>query len=121
MSLYRKIVGKAGEEHALLFLQKNGYTMREHNWRSPLGEIDLIVEKDGFIVFVEVKTRLRSDFGAAAEAVIRKKQKKIARTAAAYIKKHSLYNRNFRYDVLSIMPEGIEHIENAFMVDGFTL
>ncbi len=121
MTLYRKTVGKHGEESALLLFQKKGYTIRERNWRSVLGEIDLIVEKDGCVVFVEVKTRTSADFGTAAEAVMKKKQRKIVRTAAAYIKKHSLYRRTFRFDVLSILPEGIEHIVNAFMAEGFTL
>ena len=121
MTQYRKTVGKEGEQNALSLLQKKGYTIRERNWRTRLGEVDLIAEKDAFIVFVEVKTRLSSDFGSAAEAVTTKKQKKIAQIAAAYIKEHSLYGKQFRFDVLSVMPEGIEHIENAFVFDEFTL
>lgn len=121
MSRYRKAVGKRGEENALSLLKKKGYTIREKNFRSPLGEIDLIAEKDGAIVFAEVKTRSGFDFGSASEAVVRKKQKKITRIAASYIKAHSLSGRKFRFDVLSVMPEGIEHIENAFLAEDLTL
>ena len=121
MSRYQKILGKTGEEKALSFLLEKGYTVRERNWQCPLGEIDLIVEQNDAIVFVEVKTRSGDEFGTAAEAVRRKKQKKISRAAAAYIKSARLYGRDFRYDVISIMPDGIEHIENAFFVKGYTI
>lgn len=121
MSRYRKEAGKQGEEKAAGILMNKGFNIRTVNWRSPLGEIDIIAEKGDLIVFAEVKTRYGMDYGAAAEAVNKKKQQHIARTAAAYIKAEGLRGRSYRFDVLSVMPEEIEHIEDAFMVEGFTI
>lgn len=121
MSRYKKILGNSGEEKALYFLRQKGYTVRERNWRCPLGEIDLIVEKGGLLVFVEVKTRSDDAFGSAAEAVQRKKQGRISRAAAAYIQSAGLKDRNIRYDVVAVLPDSIDHIENAFTAEGFTL
>jgi putative endonuclease len=121
MSRQRQLIGQYGETESMVHLRANGYAVRETNWRCPLGEIDLIVEKDNCIVFVEVKTRRTLTYGAAAAAVDRKKQMQIARAAACYIKATCLSDKDFRFDVITITPEGIEHLENAFTAEGYTI
>lgn len=121
MRTYRRTIGSIGEHDALAVLTQKGYTKRETNWRCPLGEIDLIVEKDDLLVFVEVKLRRCMSYGSAEEAVNKRKQMRLARVAAAYCKMHNVYNKDIRFDVISVMPEGCDHIEDAFSADGFTV
>ena len=59
----RRSLGKRGEELALSYLKKNGYKIIEQNYRSKLGEIDIIAQESGAFTFVEVKTRYTNRFG----------------------------------------------------------
>jgi len=70
-------IGKYGENIAFDYLLKNGYKIKERNWRFGKGEIDVIAEENNTIVIVEVKTRSSEYFGDPEESVSRKKQKKI--------------------------------------------
>ncbi len=111
-----RITGLKGEDLAVNYLKKKGYRILEKNYRTPLGEIDIIAEKKGTVVFVEVKTRTSDAFGLPEEAVTRQKQERIKKVALLYLKG---LNRvpPVRFDVLSIelKPEPvIQHIEYAF-------
>ena len=117
---YRQQYGKEGEHDAEVFLRSAGYRIRAVNWHSPLGEIDVIAEYNNAIVFVEVKTRSSLAYGSAAEAVTKKKQKRMIRAALSYLKKELLHDREVRFDVLAITPDGIEHIPGAFCAEGYT-
>lgn len=119
MISYRRSLGQRGEHDARVMLNRKGYTLRESNWRSRGGEIDLIVEKGSLIVFVEVKLKSTNAYGSAEYAVHAHKQKRIVRTAVLYMKLKNLYNKDVRFDVVSIMPEGMQHIENAFSAEGY--
>ncbi len=121
MSNTRIQTGKQGEEDCAEFLRTRGYTVKERNWRSPFGEIDIIASRKGVVVFFEVKKRSSDIYGSAAEAVNAAKQRHMVRAALSYIKANGLSGRDFRFDVLAIMPDGIEHIENAFWAEGYTL
>ena len=111
--------GSWGEQQALSFLYKKGYTLIKKNYRSRFGEIDLIVKNDEFIVFVEVKVRKNTDFAHAREFVGNKKQNKIQTTANLYLSKREP-NLQPRFDVIEIYTNSeilkpqINHIENAF-------
>ena len=118
MSHYRKAVGKMGEDRALAFLSGKGYIRLGKNYSNRWGEIDLIMEKGETIVFVEVKHRTEQAYGAPEEAVTRHKQTRMTRVAVAYIQENGLWERNFRFDVVSISGPEIRHIENAFLVSG---
>jgi putative endonuclease len=61
--------GRAGEEAALRVYARRGFRLLAQNWRCPLGEIDLVVERDGLLVFCEVKARSGAAFGGGFEAV----------------------------------------------------
>ena len=81
----RHQLGVWGEEQAIRHLRRNGCRILERNWQSPRGEIDLIAERKGEILFVEVKTRASDAYGAPDEAVGEDKQARIREAARAYL------------------------------------
>lgn len=106
--------GRSGEEQAKRHLKKNGYKILQTNFATRLGEIDIIAEKDGCIVFIEVKTRSGSRFGLPKEAVGFYKQRRYCQLAMQYIKTNELFGKKARFDVIEVTGEGINQIENAF-------
>lgn len=118
MSLVRKLLGKTGEDTAEQYIKGKGYRILERNFRLKMGEIDLIALDGNTVVFVEVKTRRGDGYGAPAEAVTRRKQDQIVRTAMAYLAKKKLRDVACRFDVIGISMHGgspeIEHIRSAF-------
>jgi len=113
----RAALGKKGEDLALQYLQKKGYTLLERNWRFHHKEVDIIATDGRDLVFVEVKTRSGEWFGAPEEAVDSKKQRYLMTAAEAYIKIRDI-DTNIRFDVVSIILkpgyQSIDHIEEAF-------
>lgn len=111
-------LGKLGENLAAEYMQKQGWYIRDKDWRYNGTDIDLVCidEDDTILVFVEVKTRSTDEYGRPSEAVDAKKRRNIVNAATAYITMHRKENRQIRYDIISIVgPEfKIEHIENAF-------
>jgi len=111
--------GKWGEEHALAFLKKKGYSLVTKNFRSRFGEIDLIMKNSEFIVFVEVKLRKNADFAHAREFVSYQKQKKLRATASLWLSMRKTELQP-RFDVIEVYAKNtdtipqINHIENAF-------
>ena len=82
---YRKSVGDLGERIAADFLVRNGYSIRAKNYHSRFGEIDIVAEKEGFVYFVEVKTRRGTEYGLAEESVGFSKKEKIFKTIQTYV------------------------------------
>ena len=111
--------GALGERIAADYLEKQGYRVRERNFRTREGEIDIIAEKDDFLIFVEVRTRRSSSFGTPEESVTPYKLEKIIATAQRYIQSHQDLPPCWRIDVVAVelTPKGkisrIEHIENV--------
>jgi putative endonuclease len=119
LSEKRGILGRTGEDLAAAFLQKAGYTILIRNYRQKCGEIDIIAEEKGTLVFVEVKTRNNMTFGSPFAAITEKKQRQIGRVAQDYLTRHKLFNRPARFDVVSVLmdkdrPPVIELLSNAF-------
>jgi len=115
----RLSLGKQGEAFASEFLKKKGYRIEEINYRSPLGEVDIIAYHKKTLVFVEVKTRRNEIFGIPAEAVNKRKQIQIAKTAQHYMNRKKLTNHAARIDVVSVLARDgremvAEVITNAF-------
>jgi len=115
-------LGSRGEALAWNFLRKKGYAILEKNYRTRLGEMDLIARKEGTLIFIEIKTRRDHQFGAPEEAVDWRKRKKLTRVAQAYLQTRGLENQPSRFDVLSIRWDGTGEpdfhlLEDAFMVD----
>ena len=109
--------GRRGEDIAAFYLQDKGYCIRERNWRSGKLELDLVAEKDGELVFVEVKTRHDGLYGDPSEAVDRRKRRHILLAADAYVRL-AASDLPVRFDVVSVLYDGtrwqIEHYEDAF-------
>lgn len=106
-------LGKKGEELAVEYLTQRGYKILERNFRTPIGEIDIIAKYKNFIVIIEVKRRISDNFGEPCLAVDFKKQEKLRRLALYYLKKVG-EEYPIRFDVIAIKDKDIEHIENAF-------
>ena len=122
MTFSRINSGKMGEDLAVSCLLKQGYKIIERNYRTKLGEIDIIADCKGCVCFVEVRAKNSLSFGAPEETIIKRKQLQIAKAALLYIKKYKLQDKNCRFDVVSI--EGVDRpvpevrlIENAFELD----
>lgn len=114
----RKDLGKFGEETAGSILQNHGYSILENNYSCKLGEIDIIALKDGYLVFIEVKTRRSLKYGLPQEAITDRKKKKIRKVAECYLMQHNMNNARCRFDVLCLLLKFdkycVEIIEDAF-------
>lgn len=141
MATDKQVTGGRGEKLARTFLEQKGFRFITANWASKTGEIDLIMkapenppptpplsgredsppdkgEREGVLVFVEVRTRKPTQFGLGYETVAGQKQKKLIRTAKYYMQKEDYWD-DARFDVVSIIDDGesepkIEHIPWAF-------
>ncbi len=118
-TLSKRESGALWEKAAESFLCGQGLRLLHRNFSSRFGEIDLIMEDEGTLVFVEVKYRTRNQHGSGADAVTFHKQGKISRTAAWYLVKNPRRAEQFcRFDVISMNPQkkdqGINWIKDAF-------
>ncbi|HEU5439351.1 MAG TPA: YraN family protein [Ktedonobacterales bacterium] len=100
----RKRLGDAGERLAAGWLERRGYAIRARNWRCPYGELDLVAERDGALVFVEVKTRRGERMGTPEEAVTPAKRRRLAASAACYLAEVATGadDRAYRIDVIAV-------------------
>lgn len=111
------ILGKDAETRALHFLESHGLRCVARNYRCRTGEIDLIVQDQDSLVFVEVRYRRQSRFGSGAETVDWRKQSKLVACARHYLQRHpGAASQPCRFDVLSVSGTEIEieWIRNAF-------
>ena len=108
----RRQIGTEEEALAAEFLEGRGYRIVERNFRCRLGEIDLIAEESGYLVFIEVKYRRTSRLGTGEEAVNTKKQRRILGAARWYLMEHGMHL--CRFDVTAINGTEITLIRNAF-------
>lgn len=111
-----KIKGESGEKIAAEYLKKKGYVIIDKNFKTNVGELDIVALDNDCLVFVEVKTRMSDKYGAPSEAVTAAKQKKISQVAAQFINKYRYFDLNIRFDIIEIRMDlkEINHIENAF-------
>ncbi len=120
MSETANVLGKAGEDFAAEYLEKNNYKIIDRNYKIRSAEIDIIAELDGEIIFVEVKTRSDIRHGFPVEAVNLQKQKRIIQAASVFLQDEKYFDFNCRFDVIEVYSVGRElklrHIENAFEV-----
>ena len=119
------INGVNGETIATKFLVKKGYDILALNYRARFGEVDIIAEKDEYIVFVEVKTRSENAIYKPYEAVTSTKQKKILRAAMQYIGATNC-EKQIRFDIVEVYltknpfsKPKVNHIKNAFEAKGY--
>jgi putative endonuclease len=120
MSEQRRELGRAGEEAAAQYLQQKGYQILKRNWRSRLGELDIIACKGKELVIVEVRTTSQKHYGFGFQSVDWRKQQKIRRLALQYIQLNGQAYQALRFDVISVFWQRetgsyqLDHIEYAF-------
>lgn len=114
-------LGNCGEETALRFLKTSGYKILARNYKSRLGEIDIVAWDRDTICFVEVKTRSSDKFGLPQEALSNFKQRQIAKAALNFLKENKFLDKKARFDVVSVTYQGdlpkIDLIKDAFELD----
>ena len=111
-------IGARGEDAAADAYRRRGYRIVARNWRCRLGEIDLVIERGGVLVFCEVKSRRGTGFGGGYEAVTRRKQVKLRALAEAFLQAHGSRPQAIRFDVASVAllrdRSSVEVFEEAF-------
>lgn len=114
----RHQTGKAGEELARRYLEENGYRICAVNWRGRRGELDVVAEKDGWLIIVEVRTKRTERFGAVREAVDGRKRRQILRVAEEYVMRQRLSEMPVRIDCIFVDWQGdrpvVEHVMGVF-------
>ncbi len=114
----RQRLGTEGESIAIEQLEKLGYRIIERNYRTRYGEIDIVADDGGTVVFVEVKTKTNSDFGDPVEEVTPQKQRQIISIGESYANYVLPPNTPCRFDVVavdcSVMPPAITIYKDAF-------
>lgn len=112
-------LGRKGEDLALVLCREKGFIIVEQNYRTPMGEIDIIAKDGELYVFIEVKTRRGNAYGAPFEAVTQRKREKIKKVALSYMKRFKK-EVPARFDVISISMKGnipsLDYIQDAFEV-----
>jgi putative endonuclease len=117
----RAEIGAWGEAVAARYLSEHGYVIRDRNWRAGHGELDIVVERNAEIIFVEVRTRRSNTFGRPEESLDAHKQAKLIETATAYLLKHELFDVQWRIDMIAIEMDHrnavtrLDHYECAIM------
>jgi putative endonuclease len=108
-------LGQSGEMQAREYLTGQGYKILSTNWTFEKAEVDIIAEKEGEVIFAEVKTRRTAFFGYPEVSVDKRKQMHLQRAAEAYLLEKNL-SCSIRFDIISIVQEPAEifHIEDAF-------
>jgi len=111
-------LGNLGEERAQAYLSSKGYKIRHTNWVVGKLELDIVAEKDGWLIVVEVKTRSTETFEHPEEAITIRKIRNIVNATHEYILQFD-WKGETRFDVMSVIPHGqeflMEHIEDAFL------
>ena len=115
-----KRLGRWGEKRCEKFLRRKGLKYLARNFSCKTGEIDLImVDTDGTLVFVEVKTRANEDFAAVENLITFTKKSRMAKAAKYFLQVHKIEDRPCRFDVVTVIinhnsKEQIRHYESAF-------
>ena len=99
--------GREAEERACRHLQRQGLALTQRNYRSPFGEIDLVMQEHDTLVFVEVRYRSSDDFGTPAETVDARKQARLRATAEHYLQNTPRASKKAcRFDIVALTGDG---------------
>jgi putative endonuclease len=113
-------LGELGERIAARWLARKGWRVVYRRFRNGRRDIDLVMQRDATVAFVEVKARKGSEFGDPVEAVHHRKQRELARSAHVWIDRHGRVDELYRFDVVGVLMDGdrvlVKHVENAFSV-----
>ena len=95
--------GELGERIAARWLERSGWRVLARRFRAGRRDIDLVVEREGLIAFVEVKARNGEAFGDPVEAVHRRKQRSLSKSAQIWIVRHGRSGEQYRFDVIGVL------------------
>lgn len=115
----RLAVGKLGEDIACSYLKNKGYTILENNFRTRFGELDIVVQKENRLVFIEVKTRIGRLKGKPYESVNLRKLSHLKRAINYFLKTKDFHTYKLRLDVITIVlnddqsVDEMKHFENV--------
>lgn len=116
----KKELGHTGEAVAAKYYRQRGYLLLNHNYRTRMGELDLILYKNGGLVFAEVKTRTSAAKARPADSVDSRKQRRLIAAAQFYLQRSPYADAPVRFDVVEVMPvDGgwqVHCIQNAFQL-----
>ncbi len=112
-----KRIGEIGEEKAAEYLKKMKYKILDRNYRCRFGEVDIIARSNDYIVFIEVKTRSRVDYGRPIEAINSTKLNRILKTVNFYLAEKRMFDWDIRIDAIEVFLSStkdikVNHIEN---------
>ncbi|NQX46155.1 YraN family protein [Paenibacillus tritici] len=120
-SYTRKEKGAAAEQAARLYLTSRGYLIKECNWRCRSGELDIIAEYEGGLIFIEVRSRSGSAAqGTAEESVDERKIRQVRNTAQVYLHMQNMHQAVISFDVIAVQLNAdlsiasLRHIREAF-------
>jgi putative endonuclease len=112
--------GELGERIAVRWLERAGWKILFRRYRSGRRDIDVVAEREGLIAFVEVKARTGEAFGSPVEAVHRRKQRELAKSAQTWIDRHGRAGESYRFDVMGVLLKEkrvyVRHVPGAFQL-----
>ncbi len=117
-------IGFIGEETAVKLLKKEGYKILERNYKTKMGEIDIIAQDGEYTCFVEVKLRKNDSFGSPGDFIDERKKSRIIKTAQYYALENNIYDLPLRFDAVLITADIVNNkkdyqaqiIKNAFIL-----
>lgn len=109
----KQIIGEHAEDRAFAYLQQQGMTLVERNFRCKGGEIDLIMQERNTLVFVEVRKRADKRYGGAAASVTPLKQARLILAAHIFLQRYRM-PPPCRFDVMAMDGEAVTWLRNAF-------
>ena len=109
--------GTRGEEKAISILKAEGYKILDKNFRSYFGEIDIIAEEGGYLVFIEVKKRNTPVYGTSLEAVNKEKKRHIIKSAMYYLRTNRCFDKKVRFDVVGFDGGKAKIVKHAFDIE----
>ena len=118
MPTLRTKLGDWGEEQAVRFLEKNGYSIETTNYRCAYGEVDIVAMDGEELVFVEVRTRRPGNFGTPEESVSKHKLRRLMATCQDYLQNSGQENMQWRVDLISVrLEKGRSRIPKVERID----
>ncbi len=119
---WRRILGRRGEDLAATYLEGKGYLILQRNYRSEAGEMDIVAQDGGCLVFVEVRARSTREYGTPEESITPSKAQRLIEVAQGYLQEQGESAREWRIDLVAIHWSGesyrLHHIVNAVTGDG---
>jgi putative endonuclease len=112
--------GELGERIAARWMERAGWRVVARRYRSGRRDIDVVAEREGVVAFVEVKARHGDAFGDPVEAVNRRKQRELVKSAQSWIDRHGRAGLSYRFDVVGVLVRDrtvlVRHVESAFRI-----